>query len=304
MSTSTGVVIVRQLFLLAAICSLPVVGVSAAEELRIYISADMEGITGVASRTQNSPDGREYEAYRAQMTADVNAAIEGALAAGATEILVSDSHGGGENLKLEELNPAAKLVRSFPRQLDMMHGIDGSFDAVIFIGYHASAVTRDGVLAHTGNSNISAYRVNGVNLPEGGINAAVAGHFDVPVVMVSGDRAAIDELQNLIGEIEPAEVKVGNGVTSATVLHPSVTRDLIKEAARRGISRRDALQPYKIRRPATVEVSFFRTTDAEVAALFPGAVRTEANGVRFEVEDAIGMAKLFNGLMWLQTPGF
>lgn len=293
-----------KLVLLVAVSSLASTNVAAAEELRVYISADMEGVTGVVSRTQNSPEGREYETYRSQMTADVNAAIEGAFAAGATEIVVSDSHGGGENLKLEELNPAAKLVRSFPRPLDMMHGIDDSFDAAMFVGYHASAGTRDAVLAHTGNARISAFLVNGMNLPEGGINAAIAGHFDVPVVMISGDRAAIEELRNLLGDIESAQVKVGNGVTSATVLHPTVTRELIRESAQWGIVRRGEIKPYKIRRPATVDVSFFRTTDAEVASFFPGAIRTEANSVRFDVEDAIGMAKLFNGLMYLQTSDF
>lgn len=293
-----------RLVFLAVMGSLPSTCAFAAEELRIYISADMEGVTGVASRTQNSPEGRDYERYRSQMTADVNAAIEGALAAGATEILVSDSHGGGENLKLHELHQSARVVRSFPRRLDMMHGINDSFDAAIFIGYHASAGTRDAVLAHTGNSNISAFRVNGVNLSEGGINAAIAGHFGVPVVMISGDRAAITELRSIVGEIESAEVKVGNGVLSATVQHPAVTRELIRESVQRGISRREELKSYRVQRPVTIDVSFYRTTDAEVASFFPGAVRTQANSVRFEVEDAIGMAKLFNGLMYLQTPDF
>lgn len=291
----------RVLVLVVALSCLVAATGSAAEELRVYISADMEGITGVASRTQIVPEGREYEQYRSIMTADVNAAIEGALAVGATHIVVSDSHGGGENLKLEELHAAARLVRSFPRALDMMHGIDASFDAALLVGYHASAGTRDAVLAHTGNSRISAFHVNGVNLPEGGVSAIAAGHFGVPVVMISGDRAAIEEMQNLVVDIESAQVKTGNGVASATVEHPGKTRELIKRSAERGILRRADIRPYKVDLPATVEVSFYRTADAEVVSLLPGAERTDANTIRFEVENAIAVVKLFNALMYIQT---
>ena len=273
------------------------------QQLKIYISADLEGITGVVSEQQSSPTGTEYQSARRQMTADVNAAVEGAYAAGATEVLVSDSHGNGQNIVIEELDERVRLVRGFPRELDMMHGIDDSFDAAIFIGYHASANTQDAILAHTGNSRIAKYELNGLNVPEGGLNAAIAGYFGVPVVMISGDGATISELRQLLGNIEGAQVKTGHGQHSGTILSPERSIKTIRESAERAVTNLARYKPLVIRTPVTVDVSFFRTVDAEVAALFPLGERVGPNRVRFVVPDIIGAAKLFNGLMYLSPPG-
>jgi len=170
--------------------------VTAQPKLKVYISADMEGIAGVVTGDQLAPQGFEYERFRGFMTNEVLAAIEGARAAGATELLVSDSHGNGENLLIERFPKDVQIVRSWPRPLAMMQGIDASFDAVLFVGYHASTTNPEGVRAHTMSSaHLADLRLNGVSVPEAGLNAAIAGHFRVPVAMITGDDAAVKETQ-------------------------------------------------------------------------------------------------------------
>src|SRR5574341_1464610 len=161
-------------------------------QLKLYLSADMEGITGVVTDEQLGPSGFEYQRFREFMTAEVNAAIEAAFAAGATEILVSDSHGNGQNLLIEKLPKNVQIVRSWPRPLMMMQGIDETFDGAIFIGYHSSTTNPEGVRAHTMSSaNLADVRLNGTSMPEAGINAAIAGHFNVQIMMISCDDAII-----------------------------------------------------------------------------------------------------------------
>src|SRR5713101_2991512 len=150
---------------------------SAQRSLKVYISADMEGVAGVVTSDQLGPPGFEYERFRGFMTDEVLAAIEGARAAGATEFLVSDSHGNGENLLIERFPKDVQIVRSWPRPMMMMEGIDGTFGAALFVGYHASTTNPAGVRAHTMSSaNLADVRINGVSVPEAGVNAAVAGH--------------------------------------------------------------------------------------------------------------------------------
>src|SRR5262249_21594177 len=182
---------------------------------KVYISVDMEGIAGVVSGDQLGSPGFEYERFRGFMTNETLAAIEGARAAGAGEILVSDSHGTGESLLIERFPKDVQIVRSWPRPLGMMEGIDGSFAAVLFVGYHASTTNPEGVRAHTMSSaHLADLRLNGVSVPEAGLNAAIAGHFGVPVAMISGDDAIVKEAQALLGPIAGAGVKWNYGFPS------------------------------------------------------------------------------------------
>jgi len=183
----------------------------AAPPVKVYISADMEGVDGVVTPFQADRYKEEWGRFRKFMTQEVVAAIEGAREAGATEFLVSDSHGSMENIVIEDLPEGTRLVRSRPRPLEMMEGIDASFTAVVFVGYHAGANAEGGVLAHTyrGAGGIRDLRINGVSVPEGGLNAAIAGHFGVPVVAVSGDQVACQQVASLVGPIETAVVKPG-----------------------------------------------------------------------------------------------
>ncbi|MBT6209447.1 MAG: hypothetical protein HOI35_05460, partial [Woeseia sp.] len=156
--------------------------------LKVFISVDMEGITGVVNVADATRSGKDYDYFRKTMTREANAAIEGALAAGATEIIVRDSHGSALNLLPEMLNRNSKLLRDWSEgPMYMMEGLDASFDAAIYIGYHARAGTPNGVLDHTSSGNVTDVSINGLSMPETGYNALMAGHFNVPVVFVAGD---------------------------------------------------------------------------------------------------------------------
>jgi D-amino peptidase len=206
---------------------------------RIFISVDMEGIAGVVSGDQLSAQGFEYERFRALMTEEANAAITAARAAGAGEIVVADSHGSMQNLLVEKLPADVQIVRGSPRPLGMMQGIDASFAGVIFIGYHAGTTNASGVRAHTFSSaTLADLRLNGVSVTEGAWNAALAGHFGVPVLAVSGDEAAVREVSSLVAGVETATVKWPYGFHAARSLAPPAARDAIAAAVRRIVSRR------------------------------------------------------------------
>ena len=260
--------------------------------LRVYISADMEGVAGVVTADQLSPAGFEYERFRGFMTNEVLAAIEGARAAGATEFLVSDSHGNGENLLIEKFPKDVQIVRSWPRPLMMMEGIDAGFAAVLFIGYHASTTNPAGVRAHTMSSaNLADLRIQGVSVPEAGFNAAVAGHFGVPVAMISGDDAIVKEAQALLRPIEGAVVKWALGFHAARTLTPEASRERIREGARRAIGRIREMKPYRVSAPVTLDVRFKNYRPAEVLAYLPIVERTDAHAIRYRAKDMLEAAR-------------
>ncbi|MCH1571403.1 MAG: M55 family metallopeptidase, partial [Longimicrobiales bacterium] len=247
---------------------------SAQDGLKVYISADLEGVVGVVTGDQLGPGGFEYGRFRQFMTNEVNAAIEAARDMGATEILVSDSHGNGENLLMEQLPDDIQLVRAWPRPLMMMEGIDDSFDAAIFIGYHASTTNTRGVRAHTiSSASLTAVRINGVDMMEASINAAIAGDFGVPVVMISGDDATVEEAQQVIGDMEGAVVKWNYGFHSARTIMPEASYALIGERVRAALGRIDDFEPYVMDGPVELEIAFKNYLPAEVMAYLPNVDR-------------------------------
>ena len=269
-----------------------------AKKMKIYISADMEGITGVVTGEQLSPQGFEYQRFREFMTQEVNAAIEAAFAAGATEILVSDSHGNGQNLLIEKLPKNITLVRAWPRPLMMMQGVDETFAGAILIGYHSSTTNPDGVRAHTMSSaNLADVRLNNISVPEAGINAAIAGHFNVPVIMISGDDAAVKEATGLIGPIEGAVVKWNYGFHSARTLMPEAGQDLIREKVTRAIARIGEFKPYKLETPIRLDVRFKNYRPAEVLSYLSIVERTDAHSIRFKGRDMIETSKFLEFMM-------
>ncbi len=268
--------------------------VSAQQNLKIYISADMEGVVGAVTGEQLGPDGFEYSRFRTFMTNEVNSAIEAAKKAGATHILVSDSHGNGENLLIENLPDDIQLVRSWPRPLGMMQGIDHSFDAAIFIGYHSSTTNMSGVRAHTFSSaNLTAVKLNGIPMPEAGVNAAIAGHFGVPVVMISGDDAIINEAQDLLGPLEGAVVKENYGFHSAKTIMPAKSYQLIAEKVSAALSRLDTFEPYNLELPVKVEVSFKNYMAAEMLSYLDEIDRVDAHTVSFIGKDMPTVSRFF-----------
>ena len=272
--------------------------------MRVYISADMEGVAGVVGKQQLTPQGFEFQQFREFMTAEVNAAIEGAREEGATEIVVSDSHGTGLNLLMDALPQDIQLVRSWPRPLSMMQGIDESFSAAIFLGYHSSVANTEGVAAHTVSSaSLSSVKINGTEMSEGGINALIAGHFGVPVVMMSGDDAAVREVSDMLGPIEGAVVKWQCSHSAARTLMPEAAQALIKKKVRAGLQRRQELEPFHIDGVLALDLGFRNDKSAELLAYLPNVERIDNHTVRFAgsiievnmfIEMAVGYPSTFN----------
>jgi D-amino peptidase len=254
----------------------------------------MEGITGVASVDQLSPASFEYNQARQWMTAEVLAAIQGAREAGATEFVVSDSHGNGESLLIDRF-PAdvpITIVRSFPRPLGMMEGIDSTFGAVIFIGYHAATTSTTGVRAHTMSSALlTRIALNGVAQSEAGINAGIAAQYGVPVVMITGDDAIVTETKQRLGNLEGVIVKRAIGFHSAATLTPEVGQARIRQQAKTAVMRRAEMKPYTMTKPLTVEVSFKNYRPVELLGYLPNIQRIDAHTVRFAGRDMVEISK-------------
>lgn len=263
--------------------------------MKVYISCDMEGISGIVSSEQTHKGNKEYERARKLMTEEVNAAIEGALVGGATEIVVNDAHGEGRNILIEELNPQAQLISGWPRSWGMMQGIDRTFDAVFFIGYHAQAGTKDSVIAHTVSGRIYQVRLNGEPIGETGLNAVLAGYFGVPVVLVTGDRLLVEEAKALLGPpLETVIVKEGYGTRAAKCLSPQRAQQLIREATERALKGHG--EPFRVSPPFSLIVDFVRGVQSEMAELIPGVMRLEGRRVEYTHDDYLTVYKVFRAL--------
>jgi D-amino peptidase len=256
--------------------------------MKILIAADMEGITGVTTWDQVDPSTAEYQRFRKLMTADVNAAVQGAFEAGATEIVVSDGHWHGSNILVEEVDPRVRLNSGLTTApFSMMQGIDDTFDAVMFVGYHGRAGSENAVLDHTWSSKLTGVWLNEIHVGEYGLNAALAGHFGVPVIMISGDQTACAQAQELIGDLEAAIVKQATGRYSAECLTPAVAGELIRSAARQAVQRLQAGNApdlFVMDTPVLVTVDFFTSEMADRAMRIPGAERS-GNRVQVSAPD-------------------
>jgi len=269
-----------------------------AEGLKVYISVDMEGTVGAVTGDQLGPSGFEYGRFREFMTQEALTAIRAAKEAGAAEILVSDSHGNGENLLIEQFPKDVRIIRSWPRRLGMMAGIDETFDAAIFIGYHTSTDNPEGVRAHTFSSaRLTSVKLNGVAVSEGAFNAAIAGHFGVPVVMVSGDAEVIDEIRNLVGDVEGAAVKNALGFHSAATLTPQAANELIASKVKTALGRLDEFQPYKLDSPVVLDVAFKHYRPVEVLGYLEIVERTGSHSIRFRGEDMVEVSDFVNFML-------
>jgi len=270
---------------------------------KIFISVDMEGISGVVQPAQLGPDGFEYQRAREWMTGDVNAAIAGIRDAGPAEILVCDSHGNGQSLLIDKVPDDVRIVRGFPRPLEMMQGIDETFSAAVFIGYHASEWTANAVRGHTiSSARLLGIRLNGAEVSEGIYNAALAGQFGVPVAFISGDRLAVTQLQHVVPSAEGAIVKEPYGYHSANTVTPARGQAMIREGLKRAIGKLGSMQPYRVATPVALEVGFKLTIDAERAAFVPGLARSDAHNVKGTFHDMIEVTKLLQILTSLELP--
>jgi D-amino peptidase len=252
--------------------------------MKVFISIDLEGITGVCAEAQTDPGTPQYATACELMRADLDAALEGCLTAGATEIVVCDAHYLGTNLTCRGLPPQVRLASGYPldghADLGMMHGLDDTFTAAVFIGYHAMAGTRAGVLDHTFTYDV--YRVHiGEHLEVGetGVNAGLAGRFGVPVVFVSGDAATAEQARELLPGVGTAVVKHGTSRTAAQLLPPEVTCPLIRDGVAEALlaTRRPELLDFA---GLPVTLALVNTRRCDAAALCPGTERVDGRTLR------------------------
>ncbi|HEY2462732.1 MAG TPA: M55 family metallopeptidase [Steroidobacteraceae bacterium] len=268
-----------------------------AAPLKVYISVDMEGVAGVVTADQLLPSGFEYERFRRFMTDEAVAAVRGAQAAGATEVVVSDSHGNGESLMIELFPKDVRLVRSWPRHGEMMAGLDSSFAAALFVGYHASTTNPKGVRAHTiSSAHFTRVALNGTAVTEAELNAAYAGAMGVPIVFVSGDDVAINEVTTRLGQMESVVTKKSLGFHSAESLTPAAACDKIYHGALSAVAHRDQRKPYVLSTPLTLDISFKNYTSAEILAYLHSVERTDAHSIRFVGKD---MAEVMDFIVFL-----
>lgn len=246
--------------------------------MKILIAADMEGISGVVQWDHVSSKHPEYARFRKIMTEDINAAIRGAFEGGASEVLVSDGHGYGRNILIEELDTRARLNSGTPSPFSMVQGVDSGVNGVMFIGYHARIGTPNAILDHTWSSDrVANLLVQGQPCGEIGLNAAVCGSFRAPVILISGDQAACAEASALIPGIETVEVKQARGRMAAELLPPAIAQERIQGSAKKAVlnlMNGQAPRPYQLTPPIHLAIDFVDSEMADAAALLPGSRRT------------------------------
>ena len=258
--------------------------------MKIYILADMEGISGIRKPEQVQFDSPEYAEGCKLMTDDINAAIDAAFLAGATEVVACDTHGGGGQVKIAEMDTRA--VYETPNRGLMMPSLDESFDGLILVGHHARAGTLNGFLDHTMSSKAwFEYRINDEIVGEIGIEAAYAAHYDVPVIAVTGDEALAKEAQLLFGKIECAVVKWGIGRNRAKCLPLTKAHEAIRVAIEKALKAVDTFKPYKPSIPAVIQLTLYRSDMADNYASHPGVDRVDARTVRKTVTSFIDICR-------------
>ncbi|WP_320066549.1 M55 family metallopeptidase [Micromonospora sp. RTGN7] len=265
---------------------------------KVLISVDMEGVSGIVHSVETNPDRYDYERGRALMTGDVNAVVAGVLEAEpSADIVVVDAHGPFRNVLLEELDQRVRLIRGRPRPGGMLAGLGNDVDAVLFVGYHARAGTGPAVLAHTISGDALGVRLNGREVGEIGLNAALAGQHGAPVVLLSGDDAACAELRELVPEASTVAVKRALGQLAAEVTHPAIARDRLHQGAAHAIARRAQVPPLLIGGPVALEVDLYNPVAVDMATLIPGVER--AAGARTVTFTARDVAEAYNVVMLL-----
>jgi D-amino peptidase len=271
--------------------------------MRILIAADMEGVTGVTNWDQVDSNHAEYPRFCRLMTSDVNAAVRGVCTSGIDDILVVDGHDRGTNILIDDLDPCAQLICGDYSPLAMIQGVDQGVNGVIFIGYHARAGSQNAILDHTWSSRrVANLWLNDILVGEYGINGAVAGHFNVPVLMLTGDQTTCTQATELLGPIETVVVKTALSRMAAICLTPQRTEELIQKTAAQATKRLqadDAPKPFIIPPPVRVTIDFNTSDQADQAALFPGAKRVDGRRLTFTSDDMLAAYQGFQAAVAL-----
>lgn len=263
--------------------------------MRVFVSADMEGVAGISRDEQTDPSSPLHEASRHLLTQEVNAAVEGALQAGVQEVVVSDGHWTCLNLRPEELHPRAELVSGYPRRLYMASGLGPGFDAAFFVGYHAASGTPDAVLDHSYADGrvVHQVRLGGVPQCEGSLTGYLCGTFDCPVALFTGDAAAVSQMHEFVLQVEGVVVKEGLGRQAARSLHPRVARDRIRTGAARAIERLHNIPPMRLAGPVELEVDFVSTAMADSCERVPCVTRLGPRTIGYASREYVDVYNLF-----------
>jgi D-amino peptidase len=263
--------------------------------MRLYISSDMEGTAGVCSWMQCDPSNNyEYPVYRRYMTQEVRAAIEGARDAGATEFLVNDSHWDMRNLLWDELPADVRLISGSRKPYSMTEGMGGRYEGAFFTGYHGAVGRKDATLAHTYTADsIYNVRINGTACSEALLNGAMAGHAGIPLLLVTGDRAIVEDVQRRMPWVTGAIVKDAIGHYAANSMSPRAAQETIRAAARTAIERRGDAKLFTFDSPVTMEFETTRVEQADFVELMPGFERTDGRTVVFRHEDYATVFRAF-----------
>jgi len=276
-------------------------------KMKVLISADMEGVCGVSSWVHVTPPEYggtpsstvEYERARQRLTKETNAAVEGALEGGATEVIVNDAHNGMRNLIAEELHPEVRFITGSDKTWGMMQGIEEVHGGIAFyIGYHARAGTPGAPLAHTWTGYLLDVRFDGRSTGEYGINAAIAGHFDTPVALVTGDEKAVAQTKAFLGQdIQSVVVKTGYSSTSALHLHPERAQALIRKGAEAAVRNAGEVRPWTLPKDCAAELEFDHPSRADACLYHPGVTRVADRTVRFVPGDGACLFQTFRALI-------
>jgi len=260
-----------------------------AQKKTVFLITDAEGVGGVCRQDQTDPKDQEM---RQLLTGEINAAVDGFLAGGADEVLVWDGHDGSQTLSTLTIHPKAKLLMGATGPSMLM---DRRFSAVAYIGQHSKANIRGGIMAHSYSSlGIQNMLLNGKPVGEIDVIAAMAGHFGTPVIMLSGDRAAANELHEIVPDAELAVVKEGLGRYSCISLSAPAARDLVRETARRSVARIGSIKPYTVPGPVTLQIEYTTRNSLPVGAeLRAGAEVLDDRTIRFQGKDILDAWTLY-----------
>jgi D-amino peptidase len=265
--------------------------------MRIYISADIEGIQGVAARDSTFPGRFDYEDARSMMTNAVLSVCEAARELGVTEVVVSDSHGNGQNIRFERMPNYVQLIRSWPRPLGMMQGIEtGDYVGAFLIGYHSGATNPRGIMGHTMTGDFQEVRLNGVTVSEAGISAAIAGHFGVPILMVAGDDVVLEETRDFLGDIVTTQLKTCIGQYSAAMLPPETADARLREGVRDALDRAGRISPHGIKGPVVLDIRLQRSFMAEWLSYIDEIDRLDAFTIRYNAKDIVSASRFITFL--------
>ncbi|HYM50254.1 MAG TPA: M55 family metallopeptidase [Candidatus Limnocylindrales bacterium] len=254
--------------------------------MKVFVSVDMEGVSGVTDPEDVLPNGAEYQTCRRYMTGDANAAVAGAFDAGAEAVLVNDSHWIMRNLLVHDLDRRARVIKGFHKPLCMLQGLDASYGAAVFVGYHSCAGTEGGVLNHTMlGKEVQNIFLNGEPTGETRLNAGLAGHFGVPVALVAGDVAVGEEAKRVLPGVATVAVKDGIDKFSAVLKHPEVAQAEIREATAAALRSVSSRKPYVVKPPIRIGVEWNSTTIAQTCGLVPGVRVTGPRTTEYVTDD-------------------